>query len=96
MSDRSTKRLSAEELDAELARLEAMRDEDIDTSDIPEITDAQWKTAIRGRDRTIEVTLPVYATTIEWFKNNSENADFKSEINRVLRQYVIDAVRKAG
>jgi uncharacterized protein (DUF4415 family) len=96
MNDRSTKRLSAEELDAELARIEAMPDEDIDTSDIPEITDAQWQTAIRGRDRKIEVTLPVYGTTIEWFKNNSENADFKSEINRVLRQYVIDAIRKAG
>src|SRR5260363_202527 len=34
---------------ANLSRLAALPDSEIDTSDIPELSDAQWQTAVRGR-----------------------------------------------
>ncbi len=38
-----------EEQRKELARLDALPADQIDTSDIPELTDEQWASAVRGR-----------------------------------------------
>ena len=43
------KPLSKQDRDQFLAEIDAIRDENIDTSDIPEITEEQWRTAVRGR-----------------------------------------------
>ena len=41
---------------AELKRLEAMPDDQIDTSDTPELTDKQWAEAVRGRFLAVDPT----------------------------------------
>lgn len=85
----------------ELARLAAMRDEDIDFSDIPAATDGA--DAIRFRDRRLyrpvkkQVTLRLDADVIQWFKSHPEGREgYQTRINRALRRYVEDEERKAG
>ncbi len=79
----------------ELAALDAMTDEDIDFSDIPEITDEQWSRSVRGRlFRPVkeQVTLRIDADVIAWFKENEDK--YQTAINATLRQYV-DRQRQA-
>jgi uncharacterized protein (DUF4415 family) len=93
----SDKPFSPEELE-QLARLEAMPDSDIDTSDIPEITDEMWARAFRpGLHRPIKrpVTIRLDADIVGWFKEHAGDKPYQSEINRVLRQHVDNAKRRA-
>lgn len=72
---------------AELKRLAAMRDEDVDTSDIPEVVD--WTGAVRGRFyRPIKqaVTIRLDADVLEWFKSDGDR--YQTRINQVLRGYM--------
>ena len=75
---------------AELAALAAMSDDEIDTSDIPEITD--WSNAKRGvfyRMTKQQITLDLDAEVIAWFKSNSKtDIDSQTAINQVLKEYV--------
>ncbi len=90
------KPFSPEELE-QLARLKAMRDEDIDLSDIPELTEEQWATAFRpGLSRPIKlpVTIRLDADVVAWFKDHADGKPYQTEINRVLRQYVAKAEKK--
>ena len=90
------KPFSPEELE-QLARLRAMRDEDIDLSDIPEITDEQWATAVRpglGRPIKMPVTIRLDADVVGWFKAHAGDKPYQTEINRVLRQHVAKAEKK--
>ena len=79
--------LTREEL-AQLARLAAMRDEDIDLSDIPEMTDEMWSRAVRPMVR-------ISPQVVMWFKDHAPDGDYRAEINRVLREYVAEAKRRA-
>ena len=89
---------------AELAALAAMSDDDIDTSDIPEVTD--WSNAKRGvfyRLTKQQITLDLDADIIAWFKSNTKtDIDCQTGINQVLREHVrrekarIAAIRPAG
>ncbi len=75
---------------AELAALAAMSDDEIDTSDIPEVTD--WSNAKRGviyRLTKQRITLDLDADVIAWFKSNSQtDIDCQTLINQVLREHV--------
>ena len=75
---------------AELAALAAMSDDDIDTSDIPEVTD--WSNAKRGvfyRLTKQRITLDLDADVIAWFKSNAKtDVDCQTAINQALREYV--------
>ncbi|MXZ92456.1 MAG: hypothetical protein F4W95_04390 [Chloroflexi bacterium] len=75
---------------AELAALAAMSDDEIDTSEIPEVTD--WSNAKRGvfyRMTKQQITLDLDANVIAWFKSNSKtDIDCQTAINQVLREYV--------
>ena len=78
---------------SELERLATMRDEDIDTSDAPEITD--WSGAERGkfyRPVKKQVTLRIDADVLAWFKAQGDG--YQTEINRVLREHVARAAKK--
>ena len=60
-----------EERRKELARLDALPADQIDTSDIPELTDEQWATAVRGRFyRPIkrQITARLDADVLAWLK----------------------------
>ena len=98
MSEGNTNKtpFSAEQLER-LARLEAMRDEDIDLSDMPEITDEQWVTSFRpGLHRPIKlpVTIRLDADVVGWFKEHAGGKPYQTEINRVLRQHVAKSEKK--
>lgn len=72
---------------ADLAVLEALPDEDIDTSDIPEGTD--WSDAVRGKFyRPVKkaISLRVDADVIAWFR--SQGGRYQSRTNAALREYM--------
>ncbi|MCY4610489.1 MAG: BrnA antitoxin family protein [Gammaproteobacteria bacterium] len=76
--------------EAEIAALSVLADEEIDTSDIPEILD--WSGAKRGllyRSVKQETTLRLDADVVAWFKANAPGGrGYQTQINRVLREYV--------
>lgn len=84
-------------------RLDALDERDIDLSDIPEITDEMWARAVRGvagpaeyyRALKQQITLRLDKDVVAWFKANAEKG-YQTEINRVLRQYMLRAVAAAN
>jgi uncharacterized protein (DUF4415 family) len=87
--------LDAEQL-AQLARLAALPDEEIDTADIPEAPVENWLQARRGeRRRPLKqpVTIRLDADVVAWFKDHTESGGYQTEINRVLRKYVAEAAK---
>lgn len=88
----NSKQLSPEQ-EVELAALDALTDDQIDTSDIPEITD--WSGAKRGlfyRPIKQQITLRLDADLIAWFKQQSQaenGGGYQTHINRALREYVV-------
>ena len=67
-------------------RLKAMKDEDIDTSDIPELTDDFFKKAVLWPGTKKQITLRLDPDVIEFFKKQGRG--YQSTINAVLRKYV--------
>jgi uncharacterized protein (DUF4415 family) len=85
--------------EAQLRYLAELPDEQIDTTDIAEITDAQWSTARREalfRPIKTPVTIRLDADILEWYKTHAENGRYQTEINRALRFYMQQAIKKAG
>ncbi len=85
------------EILAELAALDAMSDDDIDTSDIPEVTD--WSNWTRGkfyRPVKKQVTLRIDADVIDWFKAQQGGArGYQTKINAALRKVVDGAKQRS-
>ena len=78
------------ELRRELAALEAMPDRLIDTSDIPEMTDADWKrgpvyVGLMYRPGKKSVTIRLDADLVKWFK--AQGKGWQTKMNWVLRLY---------
>ena len=78
---------------AEIEALAQLPEEDIDTSDIPEVLD--WSGAERGslyRPVTQQITLRLDADVLAWFRANAPGGrGYQTEINRVLRQHARSA-----
>ena len=78
------------EQQAELDLLAALPEEQIDTSDMPEIRD--WSGARRGvlfRPVKRQITLRIDADVIEWFRSRSrEGEGYQTSINRALREHI--------
>ena len=68
------------------ARLKAMKDEDIDTSDIPELTADFFKKAVLWPGTKKQITLRLDPDVIDFFKKQGRG--YQSMINAVLRKYV--------
>ena len=69
-------------------KLDALTDETIDYSDIPELDEAFWETAtIIKKDTTEPVTLRVKQSVLEYFKGDNKKG-YQSRMNRVLETYV--------
>ncbi len=85
-------------LQEELAALAAMKDEDIDLSDMPETLD--FSKAVRGRFyRPVkkQVTLRLDADVLDWFKQQAKNdGGYQTRINAALRGIVDKETRRAG
>ena len=77
----------------QLAALSKMKDEDIDLSDIPEITD--WSNAVRGRfyrPMKQSLTIRLDADVIAWLK--SQGTGYQTRINSLLRNAMMTAPRR--
>lgn len=93
MSSDPTKK-ATETRSAELAALEAMTDDDIDYSDIPQQLD--WSGAVRGlfyRPEKQAVTIRLDADVVAWFK--STEPKYQTAVNRVLRDYMMSHRKSA-
>jgi uncharacterized protein (DUF4415 family) len=91
-----TKPFSSDELE-QLAALAALPDDEIDTSDIPEVSEANWALARRGafyRPLNQPVTIRLDADVIGWFKDHADGSGYQTAINRVLRQHVAEQIKK--
>ncbi len=74
-------------LKAELDALAAMPDSEIDTTEMPPITD--WSKAVRGafyRPVKKPLSLRVDADVIDWFQRQGQG--YQTRMNAVLRNYV--------
>ncbi|WP_189609739.1 BrnA antitoxin family protein [Saccharospirillum salsuginis] len=67
-------------------RLAEMQDEDIDTSDIPELDDKFFREADLKVPRKEPVTLRLDADVLMWFR--SQGRGYQTRINKLLRQYM--------
>jgi uncharacterized protein (DUF4415 family) len=80
----------------ELKALAALRDDEIDTSDIPELPPGAWKDAVRGRFyRPIKqaVSMRLDADVIAWLKKQGKG--YQTRANSILRQRMLDELRRA-
>jgi uncharacterized protein (DUF4415 family) len=85
-----------EEDRANLRALTVRPDSEIDFSDIPELTEEQWKTAERGhfyRPVKRQITARVDADVLAWLK--SQGKGYQSRINAILRREMLTALRAA-
>ena len=84
---------------ARLAALAAMPDDEIDTSDIPEIP-TDWANARRGvfyHPAKRQVTLDLDADVIAWFEAAAKDGSGRpAHINQVLREYVARRTAEAA
>ena len=75
---------------AELAALEALSDDEINTTDVPELLD--WSDARRGvfyRPVKQQITLRLDADVVAWFKTHAPGGrGYQTDINRALREHV--------
>jgi len=77
----------------ELRRVEAIPDDQIDLSDIPEVTD--WSDGIVGKYyRPVKkpLTIRIDADVLAWLK--SQGAGYQTRINRFLRQVMMAGRRR--
>ncbi|BCG81185.1 BrnA antitoxin family protein [Mesorhizobium sp. 113-3-3] len=85
---------------AEIAALKARPEDDVDTSDIPELTEDFWQNAVRNpyfRPIKQQLTLRLDSDLVAWFKGRTpDGRGYQSAINKALREYVTKQDRKAG
>jgi len=84
---------------AELERLVAMSDDDIDVSDIAALTATFLENGVRGkffRPVKKQVTVRLDADVLAWFKTQQGGArGYQTAINAALREYMAEELRKA-
>lgn len=69
-----------------LEELKELKDEDIDFSDIPDLTEQQAKTGVLVHpDNKTQLTLRLDPTVVMWFK--SQGPRYQTRMNAVLRAY---------
>jgi uncharacterized protein (DUF4415 family) len=74
----------------ELASLASLPDDQIDTSDIPELPASAWKHAVRGRFyRPIKqaVSMRLDADVVAWLKRQGKG--YQTRANTILRQRML-------
>ena len=73
-------------------RIDAMSDEDIDTSEIPPLDDAFFANAqVRLPERKAPITIRLDSDVLAWFRGLGKG--YQTHINAVLRMYM-DAQRR--
>lgn len=85
--------------ETDLNRIDAMKDEDIDFSDIPEITPEMFARAVLRRNlkpvaRKKQLTLRVDSDVVDWYKKQGRG--YQTRINALLRAYMKEHRRKTA
>lgn len=78
----------------QLKALAAKPDRAIDLSDIPPLTDAQLRNAVRGRfykPLKRQITARVDADVLEWLK--SQGKGYQSRLNAILRREMLSSLK---
>lgn len=85
----NTSRKSLDDLsisDKRIAELAAMSDEDIDTSDIPELDEEFWENArVRFPGGKERLTVRFDEDVVQWFR--SQGRGYQTKMNAVLRSF---------
>src|ERR1700722_3719226 len=75
-------------------RLRNMKDEDIDTSEIPELGDWFWDKAVLVQPNCkSQLTLRLDTDLLEWLKKAGKG--YQTKINAILRSYMMAQVSKS-
>ncbi len=86
------------DIQAQMRALEALPDDQVDTTDAPEILD--WSDARRGvfhRPVKQQITLRLDADIIAWFKAHARDGrGYQTDINEALREHVKRTTRSAS
>ncbi len=86
------------DIQAQMRALEALPDDQVDTTDAPEILD--WSDARRGvfhRPVKQQITLRLDADIIAWFKARARDGrGYQTDINEALREHVKRTTRSAS
>jgi uncharacterized protein (DUF4415 family) len=80
----------------ELAAVAALPDDQIDTSDIPELPPGAWKNAIRGKFyRPVKqaVSMRLDADVVAWLKHRGKG--YQTRVNSILRQQMLADTKRA-
>ncbi|MDE1148931.1 MAG: BrnA antitoxin family protein [Azospirillaceae bacterium] len=83
-----------EEEKAQLKALAERPDSEIDFSDIPELTEAFWKNAVRGRfykPTKTSTTVRIDSDVLAWLR--SEGKGYQSRINAILRREMLASLK---
>ena len=80
-------------------RLDAMKDEDIDFSDIPEVPAEMFargivRRGLRPVPRKRQLTLRVDSDVVEWYQKQGQG--YQTRINSLLRAYMEEHLRKSA
>ena len=79
---------------AEMERLAAMQDDEIDLSDVPEVTNfSGWTRGRFYKPVKQQLTLRLDADVVHWFKSHAKDGGYQTRLNQALRDYV-EAQRK--
>jgi uncharacterized protein (DUF4415 family) len=99
MKDETTKKvLSAEQIER-LQKVADMPDEMIDLEDIPEASFEKRRLMRRpGLYKPVKqpVTIRLDGDVVAWFKERAQDSGYQSEINRVLREHMLQALKKSA
>ncbi len=79
----------------ELAVLAALPDDQIDTSDIPELPPGAWKDAVRGRFyRPVKqpISMRLDADVVAWLKKRGKG--YQTRVNSILRQSMLTDIKR--
>ncbi len=95
MRKKSTSRKS----ETDWKRIDAMKDEDIDLSEIPEITPEMFARAVLRRNfkpipRKKQLTLRIDSDVVEWYQK--QGPGYQTRINSLLRAYMKEHQRSTS
>ncbi len=87
MSAKSMKKKSEKSSGTDWKRIESMRDDEIDTSDIPPLKVDFWaKAALRMPKRKVSITTRIDEDILGWLKSRGKG--YQTRINAILRAFM--------
>jgi uncharacterized protein (DUF4415 family) len=96
IKNRKTRRVSRQALRRRQKTLAALPDQQIDTSDIPELPPGAWKDAVRGRFyRPLKqaVSMRLDADVVAWLKLRGKG--YQTRANSILRERMLADTKRA-